>query len=65
MMMKICSQCKSQMVEDCEVRSVYGIEIIKKHKGLFRSVRSKPLAAVCPGCGYVAIYVKNYESYRN
>ncbi|WP_332647058.1 nucleic acid-binding protein [Lysinibacillus sp. 54212] len=62
--MKTCSQCKSQMIEDCEVRSVYGVEILKKRKGFFRSIRSKPFAAVCPTCGYVALYVENYESYN-
>lgn len=66
-MKRICSQCQSEMVTDCKVSVegvMYGIKISKKRKGLFNKASAKPKAAVCPSCGYVALYIDEYESFR-
>jgi hypothetical protein len=59
-MKKVCHQCQTDMVTDCKVSiegGMYGIKISRKGQGLFRKASAKPKAAVCPNCGYVALYI--------
>ncbi|QHA92225.1 hypothetical protein [Bacillus sp. N1-1] len=46
----------------CEA-DTYGIRISKKGKGLFNKVSAKPKAAVCPNCGYVALYIDEHKEF--
>ncbi|MGG0284705.1 nucleic acid-binding protein [Peribacillus butanolivorans] len=65
-MKKICSQCQTEMIEDCAVNvqgGAYGITIRQKRKGIFNSVSAKPKASVCPNCGYVAFYIDEYREF--
>lgn len=62
-----CNQCQSEMVKDCGVQvegGMYGVKIVKKGKGLFNKVSEKTKAAVCPNCGYVALYIDNYKDFK-
>lgn len=55
------------MMKDCGVNvegGMYGIKIFKKSKGLFNKVSDKTKAAVCPNCGYVALYIENYKQFK-
>ena len=66
-MKRICNQCQSEMVTECKVSVegvMYGIKISKKRSGLFNKVSAKPKAAVCPSCGFVALYIDEHESFR-
>jgi hypothetical protein len=49
-----CYQCEAD---------TYGIRISKKGKGLFNKVSAKPKAAVCPNCGYVALYIDEHKEF--
>lgn len=54
------------MTSDCKVTvegGMYGIKISQKGGGLFRRASAKPKAAVCPGCGYVALYIDEYSEF--
>jgi hypothetical protein len=55
------------MVKDCKVTVeegvLYGLKR-KKKKGLFSKVSAKPKAAICPICGYVALYIENYKGFK-
>ncbi|MDF9760020.1 hypothetical protein OKW24_001793 [Peribacillus simplex] len=65
-MKKICSQCQTEMIDDCHVNvqgGMYGIMISQK-KGLFNRVSAKPKASVCPNCGYVAFYIDEYKEFK-
>ncbi|WP_246943530.1 nucleic acid-binding protein [Bacillus pinisoli] len=62
-----CHQCQTEMVRDCNVTvegGMYGIKISKKRKGLFNKVSAKTKAAVCSSCGYVALYIDEYNDFR-
>ena len=62
----VCAQCQSDMIKGCGVKVegvMYGIKIFNKKKGLFNTVSEKPKAAVCPNCGYVALYITNYKRF--
>lgn len=66
-MKRLCSHCQSEMIIDCKVNvegGMYGIKISKKRSGLFNKTSAKPKAAVCPKCGYVALYIDEFESFR-
>lgn len=65
-MKRTCSQCQTEMIKDCKVSVEYdvsGITISQKRKGLFNSVSAKTKAAVCPNCGFVALYIDEYEKF--
>ncbi|QFF98957.1 nucleic acid-binding protein [Psychrobacillus glaciei] len=67
-MSKVCNQCQSEMTEGCDVLVegvMYGIKVKKRRRGLFKSISAKPKAAVCPNCGYVALYINNYEEFSD
>ncbi len=67
MVMRTCNQCQTQMIEDCNVNvdgTAYGIKIIQKRKGIFNNVSAKPKAAVCPNCGYVALYIDEFREFH-
>lgn len=62
-----CVHCQTEMVKDCGVSvegGMYGIKVFKKNKGLFNKVSEKPKAAVCPNCGYVALYIENFQQFK-
>ena len=66
-MQRVCQQCQSEMISDCELtveHNFYGIKISQKRAGLFNNVSVKPKAAVCPTCGYVALYVENLSKFQ-
>jgi len=63
-MIKICSQCQTEMIGDCKVESHGGVTISKKGKGLiFNTDYATPKAAVCPNCGCVVLYVDNLRTF--
>ncbi|WP_222434323.1 nucleic acid-binding protein [Planomicrobium sp. CPCC 101110] len=61
-MKTLCHQCKTEMIAGCKVTvegGMYGLKISRKGGGLFRRASAKPKAAVCPKCGYTALYIDN------
>ncbi|PSL40942.1 hypothetical protein B0H99_10374 [Planomicrobium soli] len=65
--MRICHQCQTEMIADCNVNvegGLYGIKISKKGGGIFRRASAKPKAAVCPDCGNVAFYIEDPRAFR-
>ncbi|WKA56679.1 nucleic acid-binding protein [Planococcus shixiaomingii] len=65
-MKKICHQCQTDMIGNCKVSiegAMYGIKISRKGQGLFQKAAAKPQAAVCPNCGYVALYIEEPEQF--
>lgn len=55
------------MIEDCSVNvegAAYGIKITQKRKGIFNNISAKSKAAVCPNCGYVALYVDGFREFN-
>jgi hypothetical protein len=66
-MERICNQCQTAMINDCNVNVEYdvsGITISQKRKGLFKNVSAKTKAAVCPNCGNIAFYIEEYEKFN-
>jgi hypothetical protein len=66
-MKKICNQCQTEMIDDCKVTvegDLSGIKISQKRKGLFNNVSAKPKASVCPNCGYVALYIDEFNKFK-
>jgi hypothetical protein len=66
-MNRTCNQCQTEMIKDCKVNVEYdlsGITISQKCKGLFNSVSAKTKASVCPNCGFVALYIDEYEKFN-
>ncbi|WP_215115257.1 nucleic acid-binding protein [Exiguobacterium sp. s80] len=60
-MNRTCTQCDTQLVEDCEVHvkgAMYGLKI-KKPGRFFSKASAEAKAAVCPKCGLVQLYVVN------
>lgn len=65
-MSRICQQCQTEMIEDCDVSvefDVSGIAITQKRKGLFKNVYESTKAAVCPNCGNVSLYVEDFKKF--
>lgn len=65
-MKRICHQCQTEMIDNCGVNVegvMYGIKISQKRKGFFKNRTAKPKAAVCPKCGYVALYIDEYKDF--
>lgn len=65
-MNRLCHQCQTKMIEDCTVNvegDAYGIKITQKRKGFFNNISAKPKAALCPSCGYVALYVNEFSEF--
>jgi hypothetical protein len=62
-MKKICTQCQTEMIEDCKVESFGGISISKKDRGFFNTTYGTPKAAVCSTCGCVIFYIDNYKDF--
>ncbi|MDR7071549.1 nucleic acid-binding protein [Fictibacillus barbaricus] len=66
-MKRICSQCQTEMIADCEVtvqRAMYGIKISQKRKGFFNNVSAVPKSAVCPNCGNVILYIDEFKAFK-
>ena len=66
-MNRTCNQCQTEMIKDCKVNVEYdlsGITVSQKRKGLFNSVSAKTKASVCPNCGFVALYIDEYEKFN-
>ncbi|WP_374723397.1 hypothetical protein [Calidifontibacillus erzurumensis] len=66
-MKRICNQCQTEMINDCRVTveaDISGIKITQKGKGLFNNVSAKLKASVCPNCGYVALYVDDFNKFK-
>lgn len=64
---RMCLHCGQEMINDCKVNvegGLYGIKIIKKNEGLFKNVSASPKAAVCPDCGSVALYISEYDRFK-
>lgn len=62
-----CCYCKVELIEDCSINvqgGMYGINIIKKRKGLFKKVSAIPKAAICPECGNIQFYIDEYEKFK-
>jgi len=66
-MKRICIQCQTEMINDCKINVEYdlsGITIKQKCKGLFKSASARTKASVCPNCGFVALYIEEYEKFN-
>ena len=64
-MKRICTQCQTEMIDDCKENvqgGMNGIKISQK-KGLFNSVSAIPKVSVCPNCGYVAFYIDEFREF--
>lgn len=62
-----CSQCETDMIKDLTVgveTGMYGFVVKQKRKGFMNNVSEKLHAAVCPNCGYTALYVENYHQFK-
>lgn len=66
-MKRICNQCQTEMIDDCEVNVqghiMAGVHIKKSFKGLFNNASDIVEAAVCPNCGCVVFYIDNYKDF--
>ncbi|MGF7057460.1 hypothetical protein [Brassicibacter mesophilus] len=61
--MRICPQCKCEMIEGFDVKvegAGYGIKIATG-TGIFANRIEKPKVAVCPKCGEISLYIKNVD----
>lgn len=55
--MRNCIRCQSSMAEDLELRTNDALGITLGEKGLFKGSLGRLIAAVCPECGYVEVYL--------
>lgn len=61
--MRICPQCKSEMIEGFDVKvegGYYGIKI-SRGTGIFSKRFEKPKVAICPKCGEISMYLEKPE----
>ncbi|NLY82634.1 MAG: nucleic acid-binding protein [Clostridiales bacterium] len=61
--MRICNQCKCEMIEDFDIKvegGAYGIRL-SKGNGIFAKRLEKPKVAICPKCGEVSLYIENLD----
>lgn len=61
--MRICHQCKCEMIEGFDVKvegEGYGIKIAKG-TGIFAKRIEKPKVAICPKCGEISLYIENID----
>ncbi|HSR03432.1 MAG TPA: nucleic acid-binding protein [Proteiniclasticum sp.] len=62
--MRICPQCRKEMVEGFDIKvegGAYGIKITRG-TGVFAGRIEKPKVAICPECGEVSMYIENLEA---
>ncbi|PGM59544.1 nucleic acid-binding protein [Bacillus sp. AFS053548] len=66
--MRICNQCKTEMIENCNINidsfNGFEIKISQKGKRFFNNISVSPKAAVCPNCGLVALYIDEFNKFR-
>lgn len=65
--MRICPQCKNQMVEGYNIKVVggaYGIKVTKGDK-LFSERLDEPKLAICPECGEISMYMENLNKLKD
>lgn len=66
-MKKICHQCQTEMIDDCKVTvegDMSGVKITQRRKGLFNNVSARTKAYVCTNCGYVALYIDEFDKFK-
>ena len=66
-MKRICIHCQTEMIDDCKVTveaDLSGIKITQKREGLFNNVSAKTKASVCSNCGYVALYIDDFNKFK-
>jgi Zn finger protein HypA/HybF involved in hydrogenase expression len=64
--MRICPQCRSEMVEGFDVKvegGYYGIKI-SRGTGIFARRFEKPKVAICPQCGEISMYLEKFKEIR-
>jgi len=62
-----CIHCETEMIKDCHIqveKAMYGLKIKKNKSGFFNNISEKPKAAVCPDCGYVALYIDDFYKFK-
>lgn len=60
--MRECIRCKTEMVEDLNIRdSGQFTSIIIHTQGVFGKTLGKVKAAVCPSCGEISIYLEDTD----
>lgn len=61
--MRICRQCKCEMIEGFDVKvegAGYSIKIARD-TGIFANRIEKPKVAICPKCGEISLYIANID----
>ncbi len=59
--MRACIRCRRTMVEGLQVSTNEAYGLCVKEKGFFKGSLGKIVCAVCPGCGYIEMYIENTE----
>lgn len=57
--MRECIRCKTEMVEDLNIRDSSQFTSLIITKGVLGRNFGKVKAAVCPGCGEISIYLED------
>ena len=57
--MRECIRCKTEMVEDLNIRDSGQLTSLIIVKGTFGKTFGKVKAAVCPSCGEISIYLED------
>lgn len=62
--MRICAQCKNEMIEGFDIKVQGGVSGIKitKDGSLFAKRFGKPKVAICPKCGEISLYIENLNN---
>lgn len=64
--MRVCIRCKSEMVEQCDIKvqgAGYGVVLTSNEK-VFSERLGKPKIAICPNCGEVSIYMDDVNKLK-
>ena len=62
--MRICLRCKTEMIENLDIRTNEAFGITVGEKGIFKGSLGRIKAAVCPECGYLETYIEDTEKLK-
>ncbi len=63
--MRKCIRCQAKMAEGLEIKTNDALGLAISEKGLFKGSLGKTVAAVCPECGYVELYLEHPEKVKS